>query len=86
MSGHAEADAFIVVFGTPTAPPTLLRPQAIRAARELWRRGIPERRIAELLHLTAGAVRELLAARNGPAPGRRGRLERTPHHRPQEDA
>ena len=65
MTAPAEYAALVAVFGQPAVPPRLLRPEARRAARELWRHGLEERRIAELLHLTRAAVHELLIEKNG---------------------
>ena len=67
MTSAAEREALLAVFGQREVPPRLLRPEARRAVRELWRRGIEECRIAALLHLTPAAVRELLTERNGRA-------------------
>lgn len=66
-NADSERAALLAAFGAAEVPPGLLRPDAIRAARTLWRYGIPEHRVAELLHLTVPAVREMLTARNGPA-------------------
>ena len=86
MAEGAETEALVAVFAAPRVPSNLLRPQAIRASRELWRRGVPERRIAALLHLTVPMIRELLTSRSGPPPMRQGRPDRTPRPRPLADA
>ena len=65
MTAPAEYNALVAVFGLPAVPPRLLHPEARRAAREFWRHGLEVPRIAELLHLTRAAVRELLIEKNG---------------------
>ena len=65
MSAEAERTALLAIFGQPAVPSQLLRPEARRAARELWRHGLEVPRIAELLHLTRASVRELLIEKNG---------------------
>ena len=65
MSAEAERTALVSVFGQEAVPSRLLRPEARHAVRELWRHGLEERRIAELLRLTPAAVRELLIEKNG---------------------
>ena len=65
MTAEAERTALLAIFGQPAVPPRLLHPEARHAVRELWRHGLEERRIAELLHLTRAAVRELLIEKNG---------------------
>ena len=65
MNAEAERAALLAIFGQPAVPPRLLRPEARRAVRELWRHGLEERRIAALLRLTPAAVRELLIEKNG---------------------
>ena len=65
MNAEAERAALVAVFGEPAVPPRLLHPEARRAVRELWRHGLEECRVAELLHLTRAAVRELLIEKNG---------------------
>ena len=65
MNAEAEREALLAVFGQREVLPRLLRPEARRAVRELWRHGLEERRIAALLHLTPAAVRELLVEKNG---------------------
>ena len=65
MTAEAERAALLAIFGRPSVPALLLHIEARRAVRELWRHGLEERRIAELLHLTRAAVRELLIEKNG---------------------
>ncbi len=71
-AARGEAEALRLVFGRPAVPACALRPELIRAARELWRRDVSVPRIAALLRLSRAGVHELLLAADNRPPERGG--------------